>query len=137
MAIQTRRRRPPTSSRTRPKGASSSTSGSATAGACCSRTPRTSRPSAPPSSATVAKLKGEFDKRNVKVIARQRRPVDVAQEAGSATSRRRRTTKMNFPILADADRKVAKLYDMIHPEANDTLTVRSVFVIDPEQEDPR
>jgi alkyl hydroperoxide reductase subunit AhpC len=40
-------------------------------------------------------------------------------------------TKMNFPILGDADRKVAKLYDMIHPEANDTLTVRSVFIIDP------
>ncbi len=39
-------------------------------------------------------------------------------------------TKMNFPILADSDRKVAKLYDMIHPEANDTLTVRSVFIID-------
>jgi alkyl hydroperoxide reductase subunit AhpC len=38
---------------------------------------------------------------------------------------------MNFPILADADRKVAKLYDMIHPEANDTLAVRSVFFIDP------
>jgi len=38
--------------------------------------------------------------------------------------------KMNFPILGDADRKVAKLYDMIHPEANDTLTVRSVFIID-------
>ena len=38
---------------------------------------------------------------------------------------------MNFPILADADRKVSKLYDMIHPEANDTLTVRSVFIIDP------
>jgi len=40
-------------------------------------------------------------------------------------------TKLNYPILADADRKVSKLYDMIHPEANDTLTVRSVFVIDP------
>ena len=39
-------------------------------------------------------------------------------------------TKQNFPILADGDRKVAKLYDMIHPEANDTLTVRSVFIID-------
>ena len=38
---------------------------------------------------------------------------------------------MNFPILGDADRKVSKLYDMIHPEANDTLTVRSVFIIDP------
>jgi alkyl hydroperoxide reductase subunit AhpC len=42
-------------------------------------------------------------------------------------------TKMNFPILADADRKVAGLYGMIHPEANDTLTVRSVFFIDPKK----
>ena len=40
---------------------------------------------------------------------------------------------MNFPILGDADRKVSKLYEMIHPEANDTLTVRSVFVIDPKK----
>ncbi len=40
-------------------------------------------------------------------------------------------TKLNFPIIADSDRKVSKLYDMIHPEANDTLTVRSVFIIDP------
>ena len=40
-------------------------------------------------------------------------------------------TTMNFPILGDADRRVATLYDMIHPEANDTLTVRSVFFIDP------
>jgi thioredoxin-dependent peroxiredoxin len=39
-------------------------------------------------------------------------------------------TKMNFPILGDGDKKVSKLYDMIHPEWNDTLTVRSVFVID-------
>ena len=41
---------------------------------------------------------------------------------------------MNFPILADADRKVSTLYDMIHPNANATLTVRSVFVIDPEED---
>src|SRR4029077_16982085 len=42
-------------------------------------------------------------------------------------------TKINFPILADADRKVSKLYDMIPPEANDTLTVRSVFILDPKK----
>jgi alkyl hydroperoxide reductase subunit AhpC len=42
-------------------------------------------------------------------------------------------SKINFPILADADRKVSTLYDMIHPEANDTLTARSVFVIDPKK----
>ena len=69
----------------------------------------------------VAKLKGEFDKRNVKVIALSRRPASTRTRSGSATSRRPRATKLNFPILADADRKVAKLYDMIHPEANDTL----------------
>jgi len=40
-------------------------------------------------------------------------------------------TRVNFPILADADRKVSELYDLIHPNANDTLTVRSLFVIDP------
>jgi len=45
--------------------------------------------------------------------------------------------KQNFPILADADKKVSNLYDMIHPEASDTFTVRSVFFIDPKQEDPR
>jgi thioredoxin-dependent peroxiredoxin len=78
----------------------------------------------------VAKIKAEFDKRNAKVIALSVDPVeshngwlgDIEETQGS---------KMNFPILADHDRKVSKLYDMIHPEANDTLTVRSVFVIDP------
>ena len=43
------------------------------------------------------------------------------------------SAKINFPILADADRKVSALYDMIHPEANDTLTVRWVFIIDPKK----
>jgi alkyl hydroperoxide reductase subunit AhpC len=79
---------------------------------------------------TVAKLKGEFDKRGVKVIgvsvddlgAHKRWIGDIHETQG---------TPVNFPLLADPDRKVATLYDMIHPEANDTLTVRSVFVIDP------
>jgi alkyl hydroperoxide reductase subunit AhpC len=78
----------------------------------------------------VAKLKGEFDKRGVKVIgvsvddlgAHQRWAGDIHETQG---------TRLNFPLLADPDRKVATLYDMIHPEANDTFTVRSVFVIDP------
>ncbi len=78
----------------------------------------------------TAKLKGEFDKRNVKVLAISVDPVeshkgwvgDIEETQGCA---------VNFPILADPDRKVADLYDMIHPNANDTLTVRSVFVIDP------
>jgi thioredoxin-dependent peroxiredoxin len=80
----------------------------------------------------VAKLKGEFDKRNVKVIALSVDP--VASHAGwAADIEETQGTKVNFPILADADRKVATLYDMIHPETNDTSTVRSVFVIDPKK----
>ncbi len=78
----------------------------------------------------VAKLKGEFAKRNAKVIALS---VDDSNSHQGWTKDIEETqhTKLNFPILADSDRKVAKLYDMIHPEANDTLTVRSVFIIDP------
>jgi alkyl hydroperoxide reductase subunit AhpC len=80
----------------------------------------------------TAKLKGEFDKRGVKVLAVSVDPVeshkgwvgDIEETQGCA---------VNFPILADPDRKVADLYDMIHPNANDTLTVRSVFVIDPKK----
>jgi len=81
---------------------------------------------------TVAKLKGEFDKRNVKVIAVSVDDVDSHRRwIGDIEDTQK--TKINFPILGDADRKVAKLYEMIHPEANDTLTVRSVFVIDPKK----
>jgi alkyl hydroperoxide reductase subunit AhpC len=78
----------------------------------------------------VAKLKSEFDKRNVKVIALS---VDaVASHKGwIGDIEETQGTKMNFPILADGDRKVSMLYDMIHPEADNTATVRSVFVIDP------
>jgi thioredoxin-dependent peroxiredoxin len=80
----------------------------------------------------VAKLKGEFARRHAKVIALS---VDtLASHAGwIGDIEETQGTKVNFPILADADRKVAKLYDMIHPEANDTLTVRSVFIIDPKK----
>ncbi|MFP1682901.1 peroxiredoxin [Alloalcanivorax sp. C16-1] len=78
----------------------------------------------------VARLKPEFDKRNVKAIGLSVDPLedhnawcgDIEETQGSA---------LNFPLLADADRSVANLYGMIHPNANDTLTVRSVFVIDP------
>jgi thioredoxin-dependent peroxiredoxin len=80
----------------------------------------------------VAKLKGEFDKRNVKVIALS---VDTAAHHRDWIGDIEQTqgTKMNFPILADGDRKVSMLYDMIHPEADNTATVRSVFVIDPKK----
>jgi len=78
----------------------------------------------------VAKLKPELDKRHVKPIAlsvddvesHKKWTVDIEETQG---------TKLNYPILADGDRKVSTLYGMIHPEASDTLTVRSVFVIDP------
>jgi alkyl hydroperoxide reductase subunit AhpC len=78
----------------------------------------------------VAKLKGEFEKRNAKVIALS--VDDVKSHQGwLGDIEETQHIKMNFPILGDADRKVSKLYDMIHPEANDTMTVRSVFIIDP------
>src|SRR5450432_2747137 len=77
----------------------------------------------------VAQLKGELEKRGVKVIALS---VDslASHQGWLADIEDTQGTKVNFPILADSDRKVAKLYDMIHPEASDTLTVRSVFIID-------
>jgi thioredoxin-dependent peroxiredoxin len=80
----------------------------------------------------TAKLKGEFDKRNVKVLAVS---VDGLQDHNAWVGDIEETqgTKVNFPILADADRKVSNLYDMIHPNADNTLTVRSVFVIDPKK----
>jgi thioredoxin-dependent peroxiredoxin len=78
----------------------------------------------------VAKLKPEFDKRNAKVLALS--VDDVKSHTGwSADIEETQGTKVNFPILADADKKVSELYDMIHPEANAALTVRSVFFIDP------
>ncbi len=78
----------------------------------------------------VARLKPEFDKRNVKVIALS--VDDVASHQGwIGDIEETQNVKMNFPILADPDRKVSNLYGMIHPNASDTLTVRSVFIIDP------
>jgi thioredoxin-dependent peroxiredoxin len=76
----------------------------------------------------VAKIKPEFDRRNVKVIglsvdsveSHVRWEADIEETQGTA---------VNFPMIGDPDRTVADLYDMIHPNANDTLTVRSVFVI--------
>ncbi|HLW71318.1 MAG TPA: peroxiredoxin [Candidatus Binataceae bacterium] len=80
----------------------------------------------------VAKLKSEFDKRNVKVIAVS--VDDVKSHNGWVGDiEETQRTKMNFPILGDADKKVATLYEMIHPDLSDTTTVRSVFVIDPKK----
>jgi len=77
----------------------------------------------------VAKLKPEFEKRGVKVIGLSVDPVtDHARWAGDIEETQ--GAKLNFPLIGDADRSISGLYDMIHPNANDTLTVRSVFVID-------
>lgn len=80
----------------------------------------------------VAKLKPEFDRRGVKIIGLSVDPLedhrrwvgDIGETQGTA---------LNFPLLADANRLVSKLYGMLHPNASDTFTVRSVFVIDPEK----
>jgi thioredoxin-dependent peroxiredoxin len=79
----------------------------------------------------VAALKPEFDKRNTKVIGLSVDPVeshhkwegDIQDVTGN---------KVNFPMIADPERKVAQLYGMIHPNASDTMTVRSVFVVGPD-----
>ena len=78
----------------------------------------------------TAKLKPEFDRRNVKAIALS---VDSAESHKSWIKDIEETqhTVVGFPIIADADRKVAALYDMIHPGQSQTVTVRSLFVIDP------
>lgn len=80
----------------------------------------------------VARLKPEFDRRDVKVIGLSVDPIedhyawagDIAETQGHA---------LNFPMIADPDRRIAELYGMIHPNASDTLTVRSVFVIGPDK----
>ncbi|NDJ17105.1 peroxiredoxin [Myxacorys almedinensis] len=77
----------------------------------------------------VAKLKPEFDQRNVKTIALS---VDSAEshKGWIGDINETQSCSVNYPILADPDRQVSDLYDMIHPNANNTLTVRSVFIID-------
>ena len=80
----------------------------------------------------VAKLKKEFDKRNVKVIGLSVDPTD-SHDRWIQDINETQNTSMNFPVIADHDRKVSQLYDMIHPNADDTMTVRSVFVIGPDK----
>jgi alkyl hydroperoxide reductase subunit AhpC len=81
---------------------------------------------------TAAKLKSEFDKRNVKVAALS---VDGLESHKGWIKDINETqgTTVNFPIIADADKNVSGLYDMIHPNASETFTVRSVFVIGPDK----
>ena len=80
----------------------------------------------------VAKLKPEFDKRGVKVIGLSVDPLD-SHKGWAGDIEETQGTALNFPLIADSDRKVSDLYDMIHPNANDILTVRSVFVIGPDK----
>ncbi len=80
----------------------------------------------------VAKLKPEFDKRNAKVIALSVDDVD-SHNGWVGDIEETQNTAVNYPILADADKKVSDLYDMIHPNANAKVTVRTVFVIDPDR----
>ena len=79
----------------------------------------------------VASLKDEFDKRNTKVIGLSVSSLED-HEGWGADIADTQGTALNFPVIADPDRKVADLYDMIHPNADDTLTVRSVFVVAPD-----
>jgi alkyl hydroperoxide reductase subunit AhpC len=78
----------------------------------------------------VARLKPEWDKRNVKVLGLS---VDPADSHGrwAADIEATQGHALNFPLIADADRSVSTLYDMVHPEADPAVTVRSVFIIDP------
>lgn len=80
----------------------------------------------------VAKIKPEFDKRNVKVIGLSVDSVDSHLKWESDIEETQGTA-VNFPMIGDPERVVSGLYDMIHPNANDTLTVRSVFVIGPDK----
>lgn len=80
----------------------------------------------------TARLKDEFDKRNVKVLAVSVDPVDSHHEWVKDINETHNTI-VNFPIIADDDRNVASLYDMIHPNASDKATVRSVFIIGPDK----
>jgi alkyl hydroperoxide reductase subunit AhpC len=79
----------------------------------------------------TAKLKPEFEKRNVKVIGLSVDPLESHQK-WSQDIEETQGYAPNFPMIADADRKVADLYDMVHPNASETTTVRSVFVIGPD-----
>jgi thioredoxin-dependent peroxiredoxin len=80
----------------------------------------------------VARIKPEFEKRNVKVIGLSVDPADSHKKWAEDIKETQGQT-LNFPVIADSDRKVANAYDMIHPNASETFTVRSVFVIGPDK----
>lgn len=80
----------------------------------------------------TASLKKEFDQRNVKVLALSVDPVE-SHLGWIKDINETQNTEVDFPIIADSDKTVANLYDMIHPNASETLTVRSLFVIGPDK----
>ena len=80
----------------------------------------------------MARVKPEFDKRNVKIIGLSVDPVD-SHSRWANDIKETQGHALNFPLVADHDKKVANLYGMIHPNASDTATVRSVFVIGPDK----
>ena len=80
----------------------------------------------------VARLKGEFEKRNAKVIGLSVDSVE-SHQGWAGDIKETQGHALNFPLIGDEDHKVADLYGMIHPNANDTLTVRSVFIISPDK----
>lgn len=80
----------------------------------------------------VAKLRGEFDKRNVKVIALSADPLESHRKWIGDINETQKTV-VNYPLIADPEFKIANLYDMIHPAVTDKFTVRSVFVIGPDK----
>ena len=81
---------------------------------------------------TVARTKGEFEKRNVKVIGLSVDPLE-SHRGWIKDINETQSVSVNFPVIADEDRQVATAYDMIHPNADDTATVRSIFVIGPDK----
>jgi thioredoxin-dependent peroxiredoxin len=80
----------------------------------------------------VASLKSEFDKRNVKVLALSVDPVD-SHKGWINDINETQNCSVNYPIIADPEKKVSEMYDMIHPNALNNLTVRSVFIIGPDK----
>lgn len=80
----------------------------------------------------VARLKPEFEKRNCKVIGLSVDPLDD-HKGWAGDIEETQGHALNFPLIADPDRKVSELYGMIHPKADNTLTVRSVFIIGPDK----
>ena len=80
----------------------------------------------------VANLKSEFNKRNVKVLALSVDPVD-SHKGWINDINETQSCTVNFPIIADPDKKISEMYDMIHPNALNNLTVRSVFIIAPDK----